>query len=64
MPGLHPDERLAITDALSGLRVLQAEEERYDANQKRLALEKALQTLRSVAPQVLKNQGEGESNRE
>jgi hypothetical protein len=64
MPGLHSYERLALADALSGLRVLQDEERRYDAEQKRRAIEGALEKLRSVAPRVLKNQGDGESNRE
>jgi hypothetical protein len=64
MPGLHSYERQALADALSGLRVLQDEERRYDAEQKRRAIEGALEKLRSVAPRVLKSQREGSSNRE
>jgi hypothetical protein len=61
MPGLHTEERRAIADALSGLRVLQEEEERYNEDQKRHALEGALEKLRYIAPAILKNQGETES---
>jgi hypothetical protein len=64
MPGLHPDERQAIADALSGLHALQAEDEQYDADRKRHAVEMALQKLRSVGPRILNNQNEGDSNRE
>jgi hypothetical protein len=63
IPGLHSYERQALADALSGLRVLQDEERRYDAEQKRRAIEGALEKLRSVAPQILKRQDE-DSNSE
>ena len=33
MPGLHREERQAVEDALSGLRMLEREEERYAAAQ-------------------------------
>jgi hypothetical protein len=56
VPGLHASERQAIADALSGLHVLQDEERRYDADQKRRAVETTLKTLRSVAPAILKGQ--------
>jgi Skp family chaperone for outer membrane proteins len=54
MPGLHPEERQAIEDALSGLRVLVEEEQRYSAEQKRHILDRSLQALKSVAPAILK----------
>jgi hypothetical protein len=54
MPGLHTEERRAIEDALSGLRVLAAEEERYDAEQKRHVFDQTLQALKTVAPAVLR----------
>jgi hypothetical protein len=54
MPGLQKEERQAIEDALSGLRVLVKEEERYDAVQKQLILDRSLQALKSVAPAILK----------
>jgi len=55
IPGLHTEERQAISDALSGLRVLLTNEEaRYDATQQRLALERTVEQLRSVAPAILK----------
>jgi hypothetical protein len=60
-PGLHPRERQAIADALSGLRVLVEEEARYDANQKRRAAEGALEKLRSVAPAILKTESDQDS---
>jgi hypothetical protein len=44
------EERQAIFDALSTLRFLEREEERYDADEKRRLLDKALHALRSVAP--------------
>ena len=59
MPGLHADERLAIGDALSGLRVLQDEERRYNQDQKRHAVDNALEKLRYIAPAILKKQNEG-----
>ena|ERR1700694_4578102 len=58
MPGLHTKERLAIADALSGLRVLVAEEERYDPEQKQRILDRSLQALKSVAPMILKTDEE------
>ena len=54
MPGLHRDERMAITDALSGLGVLQDEEDRYNEDQKRHVVERALEKLRYIGPTVLR----------
>ena len=54
IPGLHADERQAIEDALSILRFLEEEEERYQAEEKRLALEQALKKLQSIAPTIQK----------
>jgi hypothetical protein len=52
MPGLHPEERQAIEDALRGLNVLRREEARFTAEQKHLTVEKSLETLRSISPTV------------
>jgi hypothetical protein len=57
-PGLHADERQAISDALSGLRVVQDEDERYNEDQKGHAVERALEKLRYIAPAILKTPGE------
>ena len=48
MPGLHPEERHAIEDAIRILGILEREEARYDAEQKRLAVGSLLEKLRSV----------------
>ena len=37
IPGLHAQEKQAIEDALSGLRVLEREEARYEADERRIA---------------------------
>jgi hypothetical protein len=47
---LHAQERQATEDALNNLRVLEGEEERFAAGEKKRALEEALQKLRSLAP--------------
>jgi hypothetical protein len=54
LPGLHTEEVRAISDALSALIIIAAEEDAYDAKQKQLVIDHALQTLRSVAPTVLR----------
>jgi hypothetical protein len=51
-PGLHTPERQAIEDALSTLRFLEREEDRYDENQRRAALETASQKLKSIEPKM------------
>jgi hypothetical protein len=61
MPGLHTDERRAIADALSGLRVLQDEDERYFKDQKRRAVERALEKLRYIGTTILRPPNEKES---
>jgi hypothetical protein len=61
LPGLHTDERQAIADALSGLRALELEESRYDADQRRLVLDNASTTER-IPPAVLKKQNEENSD--
>jgi hypothetical protein len=48
MPGLHTEERQAIEDALNGLKMLEREEERYQAEEQRIAA-MALEDLRRVA---------------
>jgi hypothetical protein len=53
MPGLHTEERRAIEDALSGLRLLAAEEECYDAEQKRHVFDQTFASIedrRSCCP--------------
>jgi hypothetical protein len=62
MPGLHSDERQALRDALSGLRALELEESRYDADHRRLVLNNTSETLRSIAPAILKKQNEENSD--
>jgi hypothetical protein len=61
MPGLHPDERQAIADALSGLSVLTREEAQYNDDQKRRAVEEALERLRHIAPTILREQDHDQS---
>jgi hypothetical protein len=51
LPGLHPEERQAIEDALRALRSLEREYART-AEHKRLAVEKSLENVRSVAPAI------------
>ena len=51
IPGLHAKERQAIEDALNSLRSLEREEERYAADERRVA-ETALEKLRFIAPRV------------
>jgi len=52
MPGLHPEERQAIEDALRGLSLLRAEEARFDAEQARRAVDRSLENLRAVGPTI------------
>jgi hypothetical protein len=59
MPQLHPGERQAIADALSGLRLLQDEQTQHDAA--RHAVDKALEKLRYIAPTMLRTRGEREN---
>jgi hypothetical protein len=49
IPGLHIVEKQAIDDALSGLSGLECTEERDPGNERQIA-EKALQSLRVIAP--------------
>jgi hypothetical protein len=49
IPGLHMVEKRAIDDALSGLRSLERTEE-LDADTERRVAERALQSLRVIAP--------------
>jgi hypothetical protein len=48
LPGLHPEERQAIEDALRGLILLEREEARFNAEAERRAVEESLEKLRSV----------------
>ena len=47
IPGLHAQEKQAIEDALSGLRVLEREEARHEAD-----ADAALEKLRTFAPRI------------
>ena len=49
IPGLHTVEKQALDDALSALRSLERIEERDGDDERRIA-EKALQSLRVIAP--------------
>jgi hypothetical protein len=49
-PALHTAECQAIQDALSNLRVLEREEARLAAEEKRRLLQEAAQKLQSIAP--------------
>ena len=51
VPGLHAQEKQAIEDALSGLKVLEREEARHEADERRIA-ESALEKLRTLAPRI------------
>src|SRR5580693_6026480 len=59
-PGLHASEYQAIEDALNTLSFLEREEERYDENQRRAALESALQKRKSIQPQIDKSEDASE----
>jgi hypothetical protein len=52
LPGLHPQARQAIEDALRGLSLLRAEEARSDAEQARRVVDRSLENLRSVGPTI------------
>ena len=54
IPTLHAREDRAIEDALTALRFLEREEERYDENQRRRALETAMRKLQSVGLKIKK----------
>jgi hypothetical protein len=53
IPGLHIVEKQAIDDALNGLRSLERTDE-LDADTERLVAERALQSLRVIAPRFEK----------
>ena len=54
IPSLHAREDRAIDDALNALGFLEREEDRYDENQRRQALETALRKLQSIGPKIKK----------
>ena len=54
IPSLHAREDRAIDDALNALRFLEREEDRYDENQRRQALETALRKLETIGPRIKK----------
>lgn len=49
-PDLHHTELLAIRDALNNLRVLEREEVRLAAEDRKRLLEKTVKSLRTIAP--------------
>ena len=49
-PGLHRQEYQAIQDALNNLRVLEREEERFAADDKRRLLQESVEKLEILAP--------------
>ena len=51
LPGLHSEEKQGIEDALRGLQLLERDEERYAADERRIA-EAALEKLRVIAPKI------------
>lgn len=52
LPGLHPEERQAIEDALNGLQSLEREEARFNAEAQHCAIDKTLERFRSVGPAI------------
>jgi hypothetical protein len=52
MPGLHKEERQAIEDALSGLRVLTAEDARYHVAEKQRVLDRSLAALKRIGSAI------------
>jgi hypothetical protein len=54
IPGLHAAELHAIDHAHRMLRLVEQEEKRYAADEKRRAIEEALHRLRSIAPKIEK----------
>ena len=52
LPGLHPQERQSIEDALRGLHLLEKEDARITEEEKRRAVELALGKLRSVKQSI------------
>ena len=61
-PGLHRDEYHAIEDALRSLKVLEQEEARLAAEDKRRLLQEAAQKLEAIAPKFKESDLQGESN--
>jgi hypothetical protein len=54
VPGLHEQEDRAINDALNALRFLEREEDRYDENQRREALDTAARKQESLGSKISK----------
>lgn len=52
LPGLHASERHLLADALSALRVLEREEDRYQLQERQRILGGAADKLRSVGARV------------
>jgi hypothetical protein len=54
LPGLHEREGRAIEDALHALKFLEREEDQYDENQRRQAIETAARKLRPIRAKINK----------
>jgi hypothetical protein len=54
IPGLHSEERQAIDDALSSLRVLERAEVKYMEDEQRKAAREALERLRKLEAAILR----------
>jgi hypothetical protein len=52
IPGLHAEERQAITDALNGLRMLENEQIRHQKDQQEKLAHEAMEKLRSLEPRI------------
>jgi hypothetical protein len=57
VPGLRTEEISAIDKAHRILRLLESEEERLVAEQKRRAIQEALRQVRSIAPKIQELKG-------
>ena|ERR1700746_1270798 len=55
-PELHHSELSAIRDALNNLRVLEREEERLAAEDKKRILHQTVQTLKTIAPKFVESE--------
>jgi hypothetical protein len=54
IPGLHREEIHAIGSALNQLRLLEAEENRHAEEEKRRAIDNAMEALKTIAPTILR----------
>ena len=54
LPGLHAEERSALSDAVNGLRSLEIQDERYTYAMHRQATHAAINKLRALEPALLR----------